>query len=103
MPNYLKKHAKILINNQQLNQFYRTALLNALDSSWMDQMDYLSKLTTRVQPWGNTQRNPNFLYQEKAYQAFEKMFDHAAQKTVDNLMLSTISLDDDNNLVVHFN
>ena len=44
-----------------------------------------------------------FLYQEKAYQAFEKMFDHAAQKTVDNLMLSTISLDDDNNLVVHFN
>ena len=66
-------------------------------------MDYLSKLTTRVQPWGNTQRNPNFLYQEKAYQAFEKMFDHAAQKTVDNLMLSTISLDDDNNLVVHFN
>ncbi len=99
----LKKHAKVLINNQQLNQFYRTALLNALDSSWMDQMDYLSKLTTRVQPWGNTQRNPSFLYQEKAYQAFEKMFDHAAQKTVDNLMLSTINLDDDNNLVVHFN
>ncbi len=99
----LKKHAQKLVNRQQLNQFYRTALLNALDSSWMDQMDYLSKLTTRVQPWGNAQRNPNFLYQEKAYQAFEKMFDHAAQKTVDNLMLSNISLNDDNNLVVHFN
>lgn len=99
----LERHAKTLINNQQLNQFYRSALLNALDSSWMDQMAYLSKLTLRVQPWGNAQRNPNFLYQEKAFQAFEKMFDQAAKKTVDNLMLSNISLDKENNLIVSFN
>lgn len=99
----LERKAKILVNNQQLNQFYRTSLLNALDSSWMDQMAYLSKLEAIVQPWGNAQRNPKFMYQEKAYQAFEKMFDQAAKRTVDNLMLSTINLDKDNNLVVHFN
>lgn len=99
----LQEQAKKLVNQQQLNQFYRTALLKALDTSWMDQMDYLSKLTIRVQPWGTTQRNPNFLYQELAYQAFEKMFDQAAKRAVDNLLLSNISVNDENNLVVHFN
>jgi preprotein translocase subunit SecA len=43
------------------------------------------------------------MYQEKAYQAFEKMFDTVAKKVVDNLMLSTIRLNKDNNLIVHFN
>ncbi len=99
----LEQKAKVLINNEQLNQFYRSALLNALDSSWTDQMAYLSKLSVIVQPWATAQRDPKFMYQEKAYQAFEKMFDTVAKKVVDNLMLSTIRLDKDNNLIVHFN
>lgn len=99
----LEQKAQVLINNEQLNQFYRSALLNALDSSWTDQMAYLSKLSVIVQPWATAQRNPKFMYQEKAYQAFEKMFDTVAKKVVDNLMLSTIRLDKDNNLIVHFN
>ncbi len=99
----LEQKAKVLINSEQLNQFYRSALLNALDSSWTDQMAYLSKLSVIVQPWATAQRDPKFMYQEKAYQAFEKMFDTVAKKVVDNLMLSTIRLDKDNNLIVHFN
>lgn len=99
----LEQKAQVLINNKQLNQFYRSALLNALDSSWTDQMAYLSKLSVIVQPWATAQRDPKFMYQEKAYQAFEKMFDTVAKKVVDNLMLSTIRLDKDNNLIVHFN
>lgn len=99
----LEQKAQVLINNEQLNQFYRSALLNALDSSWTDQMAYLSKLSVIVQPWATAQRDPKFMYQEKAYQAFEKMFDTVAKKVVDNLMLSTIRLDKDNNLIVHFN
>lgn len=98
----LEQKAQVLINNEQLNQFYRSALLNALDSSWTDQMAYLSKLSTIVQPWATAQRNPQFMYQEKAYQAFEKMFDTVAKKVVDNLMLSTIRLDKDNHLIVNF-
>ena len=99
----LEQKAQVLINNEQLNQFYRSALLNALDSSWTDQMAYLSKLSVIVQPWATAQRDPKFMYQEKAYQAFEKMFDTVAKKVVDNLMLSTIRLNKDNNLIVHFN
>lgn len=99
----LEQKAKVLINSEQLNQFYRSALLNALDSSWTDQMAYLSKLSVIVQPWTTAQRDPKFMYQEKAYQAFEKMFDTVAKKVVDNLMLSTIRLNKDNNLIVHFN
>ncbi|MBD5807152.1 accessory Sec system translocase SecA2 [Limosilactobacillus walteri] len=99
----LETKAKMLVNSQQLNQFYRVSLLAALDQSWMDQMAYLSKLEMIVQPWGSAQRDPKFIYQKKALIAFEKMFKKAKQQAVDNLMLSTISLDKDNNLIVHFN
>lgn len=99
----LAQKAKMLINSEQLNQFYRSALLQALDSSWMNQMAFLSKLSIMVRPWSMAQRNPKFVYQERAYQSFVKMFDQVAKKTVDNLMLSIIRLDKDNNLIAYFN
>lgn len=92
-----------LINNKQLNDFYRSALLSALDHYWMQQMDYLSNLRSYVQPFANAGRDPSFEYQERAFNAFKKMLLKAKVLSIDNLLLSHISVNKKNELVVYYN
>lgn len=99
----LKQKAKILINDEQLNQFYRTIILNAMDSCWIDQMDYLSSLKLYVDKWTLAGYNSDYVYQQRAYKAFEQMIERINCTIVDKLLLSPIHLNDKNQLVVVFN
>lgn len=101
--NQLNQKSKTLITNKQLNQFYRSAMLGALDGCWTDEIDYLTKLRTYVGPWGISGQDPGFVYNERAFSAYEKMLKKAKMITIDNLMLSTINLNDKNELVMTFN
>lgn len=99
----LVKKSKVLITNEQLNQFYRSSMLGALDGCWTDEIDYLTKLRTYVGSWGISGQDPGFVYNERAFDAYEKMLKKAKMIAVDNLMLSTIDLNDKNELVMTFN
>lgn len=109
--NYLEEFCRIqlnqkftvLITNEQLNQFYRSALLGALDGCWTDEIDYLTKLQTYVGPWGMSGQDPGFVYNQRALDAYEKMLDKAKRIAINNLMLSTITLNDKNELVMTYN
>lgn len=99
----LKDKYKTLINTEQLNQFYRSALLTALDSCWTDQVNYLNDLRIIVEPWSPSGRDPGYIYQVKAFESYKNMLREARKKAVDNLLLSRIKLNKKNQLVVSFN
>ena len=99
----LKDKYKTLINTEQLNQFYRSALLTALDSCWTDQVNYLNDLRIIVEPWSLSGRDPGYIYQVKAFESYKNMLREARKKAVDNLLLSRIKLNKKNQLVVSFN
>lgn len=99
----LAKKTGKLVDDHQVNQFYRSALLKALDDCWVDEVDYLTRLKTIVEPWGQAQRDPGYLYQVKALQSYKKMLHRSWLKMVDNLMLSVIMVTKDQKLMVWFN
>lgn len=99
----LKQKAKVLINDEQLTQFYRTVILHAMDGCWIDQMDYLSSLKMYVDKWPLAGYNSDFIYQQRAFNSFEKMIERINCMIVDNLLLSPIYLNEKNQLVVVFN
>lgn len=98
----LEKKAKLLVNNKQLNQFYRSALLAALDGCWTEQIDYLMELRRIAGPWSLAGQDPDFVYQQRAYNGFTEMVAHAHMKAVDNLVLSQITIDEKGHLNVAF-
>ena len=87
---------------KQIDQFYRSALLKAMDDCWVDQVAYLGYLKTLVQPWTLLQRNPMAVYHEKAYDRFKQMIDAVTQEAIRNLLLSTVALNEDGEVVVYF-
>lgn len=98
----LDQKAEKLITKKQLNEFYRKCLLGALDTEWTDQVDYLTKQRAYVRSWGMAGRSPDYVYNDRAYNAYKKMLKRAKMRAVDNLMLSTISLNKKNQLIVSF-
>lgn len=98
----LNKKFKILINSKQLNQFYRTCLLHALDDSWTGEVAKLEELKQTTKPMANIQRSEQFVYREAALESFKKMLKQSEIQSVDSLMLSTISVNDDGELIVSF-
>lgn len=92
-----------LVNNEQLNPFYRSSLLNAIDSCWMDEMELLTNLRAEVQPWAMAGRDPSFEYKQWAFTAYRKMLLKAKLRALDNLLLSTIKVNKKGELVVSFN
>lgn len=97
------RQSKLLVNKKQLNQFYRSAMLTALDDTWMGQMQYLSNLRIIVQPFKLAGRDPGFEYQDRAFNEFKKMLLRAKLATLDNICLSHININRKGQLVVHYN
>ena len=98
----LSQKAKTLITTEQLNAFYRKCLLAALDTAWTDQVDYLNTLQSYVGSWALAGRDSGYVYNERAYNAYQKLLKKAKMRAIDNLMLSIISLNKKNQLVVQF-
>lgn len=99
----LKDKAKILINHQQLNQFYRQVILAAMDACWIDEMNYLSNLKLYVSNWSLAGYRPDYIYQKRAFTAYKKMQATIQSSVVDKLLLSPIHLNKKKQLVVIFN
>lgn len=96
------KFRQLNYDHRQLNQFYRKALLSALDSCWVDEVDYLENLQSRLQPFSSMGRDPGYLYQQYAIRAYTQMLRRARQRAIANLLLCKITHDREGKLVVLF-
>lgn len=96
------KYQQLNYDLVQLNQFYRKAILAAIDLCWVDEVDYLENIKTRLQPFQIMQRDPGYLAQVDALQSYEKMLQRARIHTINNLLLSRITHNKKGELVVLF-
>lgn len=93
---------KQLINDQQLQHFYRSAILRTFDGCWTDEVDRLSTLRAYMTNWMAAGRDSSYLYNQWAFEAYQQMYRTIKKQLVDNLLLSDIQINEDNELVLYF-
>ncbi len=98
----LSEQEKILGNRERMNEFMRVAVLNAVDSAWVEQVDYLQQLQAAVAGRATAQRNLLFEYQDDAFESFGKMEQTIKENAVRNILLSDVYVDEDNKLHILF-
>lgn len=85
-----------------MNHFMRIATLRAIDDAWVEQVDYLQQLQSAVSGRSLAQRNPLFEYQKEALESFNKMEDTILKNIMRNILLSSVYLDEKEQLRVLF-
>lgn len=82
--------------------FVQKAILKAIDSNWIKQVDHLQRLKNSVNTRQNGKRNPIFEYHKVALESFELMTDAIKKDIVKYLCQSITEKEDDRHLIVHF-
>jgi len=86
------------LGKKQMNQFMRMATLQAIDDAWVEQVDYLQQLQSAVSGRMSAQRNLVFEYQKEALESFEKMERTILRNIIRNILLSSVTIDKEENL-----
>ena len=79
-----------LANQAEVANFYRTAILRAIDACWIEEVDNLQQLRTVVSSRSLAQRQPMYEYHKEAFRSYGKMKADVYQKIVKNLLLSSV-------------
>lgn len=79
-----------------IKRYYMLAVLNAIDSTWIDEVDYLEQLRISINARSTNQKDSKFDFGNAAYNAFGKMFDVIKKKTIKNFFLGEILIVDNN-------
>ena len=82
--------------------FLQKCILKAIDSSWIDQVDYLQQLKNSISSRQLGRRNVIFEYHRTALESYSMMTSEAKRRMVRNLCLSMKDYDKKGNLVIHF-
>ncbi len=93
---------KILIYPEYFLEFQRKAILKAIDTQWIEQVDYLQQLKAIISSRHIDQNRMVQQYNQEAFDAFENMKKRVLENVIQNLMLSTVSLDKGFNMNIHF-
>ena len=84
------------------NIFVQKVFLKAIDSCWLEQVDYLQQLKASVNQRQNGQRNAIFEYHRVALDSFEVMTRNIKKRMVKNICQSMITFDKEGMPVIHF-
>lgn len=98
----LKKQAQILGSPDKMQEFMRRAALNAIDKAWVEQVDYLQQLQSAVAGRASAQLNPVFEYQKEGLESFRKMERDIRKDIVRNILLGSVSLDEEGKIRIVF-
>lgn len=109
--NYLKEiisqnitqKKKILIDEEQLNNFYRQIIISSMDNCWIDEVDRISNLKIEAHGWQKSGRPQDLIEHQAAFDLYLKFWDEITLATFDNLLLSRINVNEKGQLVVIFN
>ncbi|MCI8391893.1 MAG: accessory Sec system translocase SecA2 [Roseburia sp.] len=85
-----------------MKEFMRTAVLNAIDHAWVEQVDYLQQLQAAVAGRASAQRNLVFEYHGDALAAFRDMERTIRKDAMRNILLSSVYIDEENKLHILF-
>ena len=96
----IKEQYEILQDDDLMCEFVRKSALSAIDEAWVEEVDYLQQLQSAVSGRTSAQRNPLYEYERDARQSFEKMQDTICVNIVRNILLSSVSIDQDGELGV---
>lgn len=95
-------------NKRQFNDerfyihFLQKCMLKAIDSSWIDQVDYLQQLKNSISSRQLGRRNVIFEYHRTALASYNTMSSESKRRMVRNLCLSMTDYDKKGNLIIHF-
>ncbi|WP_194746474.1 accessory Sec system translocase SecA2 [Staphylococcus chromogenes] len=98
----LQAQQQALKDNYFYTRFVQKAILKAIDSHWIQQVDHLQQLKSSVQNRQNGQRNAIFEYHKVALESFETMSTEIKGRIIHNLCQSVTTFDKEGKLVVHF-
>ena len=98
----LEEQKKKLGGKQEMNEFVRVATLSTIDSTWVEQVDYLQQLQFAVSGRASAQRNPVFEYQKEALKSFREMECTAKKQIIRNILLSDVFTDEKGKLHILF-
>ncbi|UEX91106.1 accessory Sec system translocase SecA2 [Staphylococcus ratti] len=98
----LHRQKSALNNPYFYSRFVQKAILKAIDSHWIQQVDHLQQLKSSVQNRQNGQRNAIFEYHRVALESFEVMSTEIKGHIIRNLCQSVTTFDKEGKLVVHF-
>ncbi len=98
----LKEQEEMLGSRERMNEFMRVAALSAVDSAWVEQVDYLQQLQSAVAGRATAQRNLLFEYQNDAFESFCKMEKTVKENVMRNILLSDVYVDGENKLHIFF-
>lgn len=77
-------------SEDELKEFIRLCSLKAIDSAWVEQVDYLQQLQALVSSWSSAQRNPVFEYHTEAFKSFTGMERTIKKEIVRSIFLGTM-------------
>ena len=89
-------------NSAIFEDFIRKCLLKAIDSTWIEQVDYLTQFKQVVMSRRSAQRNPIFEYQREAYWSYQEMKRRINYEIVRYLALSQVVQSETGQPVVQF-
>ncbi|WP_241519776.1 hypothetical protein [Staphylococcus delphini] len=100
-------HQQLDYQKESLDDYYYTnfvqkAILKAIDSNWIKQVDHLQRLKSSVNTRQNGKRTPIFEYHRVALESFEKMKDTIKRDIVKYLCQSITNYQKGERLIVHF-
>lgn len=96
----IKEQYEILQDDDLMCEFVRKSALSAIDEAWVEEVDYLQQLQSAVSGRTSAQRNPLYEYERDARLSFEKMQETICVNIVRNILLSSVSIDQDGELGV---
>jgi preprotein translocase subunit SecA len=82
--------------------YSRKCVMKALDSDWVEELDYLQQLQFAITTRGTAQRNPLFEYSREAYESFDDMKENMKKNIVRNFFLSEPETGKDGKLKIIF-
>lgn len=94
----LREQRKRLGSRKRLNDFMRVAALQAIDDGWVEQVDYLQQMQSAVSGRAAAQRNPIYEFQKDALESFRKMESSILNHVMRNILLSSVEIDEKDNL-----
>lgn len=87
----LTRKQEILVNKHQMQDFIRVAILKAIDTQWVEEVDVLQQLKQAVISRAQAQWKPTYEYHKEAKKSFDRMRVNIKKSAIKYLLQSDVS------------
>ncbi|HEM2729038.1 TPA: accessory Sec system translocase SecA2 [Streptococcus suis] len=98
----MAKKTSIVQTHEGMSEFYRLAVLKAIDEAWIEEVDTLQQLKGVITTRSTAQKGSVSEYYKESLRSYKEMTRQIQQKIVRNIMLSTIEVDKEGRFSIYF-